>query len=168
MSSYSGFYEVYDCMTTMTDSDTQDKKPQDYLLIVHDRVPGRTRINVPGLYRNDLLRASLESSLTVLDEIRLVRANTLTGNLLVEYTALPGTYEMPAGIAQLLEAELGCPIIRRTQSIDRPLPKKVVEHKLKKPGVDQKLQAIKLSRYSNGTCFQALKSSISSREAKTA
>ncbi len=33
-------------MTTMTDSDTKENKPQDYLLIVHDRVPGRTRINV--------------------------------------------------------------------------------------------------------------------------
>lgn len=62
----------------MTDPVTQDKKPQPYLIIVHDRVPGRTRIKVPGLYRNDRLRAKLESRLTVLDEISLVRANTLT------------------------------------------------------------------------------------------
>ncbi len=79
-------------MTTMTDSDRQDKKPQAYLLIVNDRVPGRTRINVPGLYRNERLRANLESRLTVLDEIRLVRANTLTGNLLVEYAAPRGDF----------------------------------------------------------------------------
>lgn len=115
----------------MTDSETQDNKPQQYLLIVNDRVPGRTRINVPGLYRNDRLRANLESRLTVLDEIRLVRANTLTGNLLVEYTSHRGAREMPASIAQLLEAELGCPIIRHTESIDRP-PKKVIERKAKK------------------------------------
>ena len=116
----------------MTASDTQDNKAKDCLLIVHDRVPGRTRINVPGLYRNDRLRVKLESRLTVLDEIRLVRANTLTGNLLVEYTAPRDTREMPATIAQLLETELGCPIIRHTESIDRPPPKKVVERKPEK------------------------------------
>ncbi|MDD5319724.1 MAG: HAD-IC family P-type ATPase [Methylococcales bacterium] len=115
----------------MTDSVTQDKKPQDYLLIVNDRVPGRTRIKVPSLYRNDRLRADLESRLTVLDEIRLVRANTLTGNLLVEYIAPRDSREMPASIAQLLEAQLGCSIIRHTESIDRP-PKKVIERKPKK------------------------------------
>ncbi|MFZ2312410.1 MAG: cation-transporting P-type ATPase, partial [Methylobacter sp.] len=117
----------------MTNSDTQNDKPQHYLLIVNDRVAGRTRIKVPGLYRNDHLGANLESRLTVLDEIRLVRANTLTGNLLVEYTAPLGTREMPASIAQLLEAELGYPIIRHTESIDRP-PKKVIERKPKKAG----------------------------------
>ena len=104
-------------------SSTQDKKPQDYLLIVNDKVPGRTRINVPGLYRNDRLRANLESKLTVLDEIRLVRANTLTGNLLVEYIVSPHTREMPVSIAQLLEAELGFPIIRHTETVDRPAKK---------------------------------------------
>jgi Ca2+-transporting ATPase len=104
-------------------SSTQDKKPQDYLLIVNDKVPGRTRINVPGLYRNDRLRANLESKLTVLDEVRLVRANTLTGNLLVEYITPRHTCEMPVSIAQLLEAELGCPIIRHTETVDRPTKK---------------------------------------------
>lgn len=115
----------------MTDSDTQDNKPQHYLLIVHNRVAGRTRIKVPGLYRNDRLRANLESRLTVLDEIRLVRANTLTGNLLIEYAAPQDTREIPASIARLLEAELGYPIIRHTESIDRP-PKRIVERKPKK------------------------------------
>ncbi|MDP2903456.1 MAG: HAD-IC family P-type ATPase [Methylovulum sp.] len=115
----------------MMDSDTPDNKPQDYLLIVHDRVPGRTRLKVPGLYRNDRMRADLESRLTVLDEIRLVQANTLTGNLLVEYVASRNTREMPASIAQLLETELGCPIIRHTESIDRP-PKKAIGQKPKK------------------------------------
>ncbi|HEY8218813.1 MAG TPA: HAD-IC family P-type ATPase [Methylobacter sp.] len=115
----------------MTDSDTQDNKPQHYLLIVHDRVAGRTRIKVPGLYRNGRLRANLESRLTVLDEIRFVRANTLTGNLLIEYAAPQDTREMPASITQLLEAELGYPVIRHTESIDRP-PKKITERKPKK------------------------------------
>ena len=118
-------------MTTMTDSNTQVNKLQPYLLIINDRVPGRVRIKVPGLYRNDGLRANLESHLTVLDEIRLVRANTLTGNLLIEYTSPQSAREMPANIAQLLEAELGYPIIRHTESIDRP-PKKSLARKPKK------------------------------------
>lgn len=115
----------------MTDTDTQHCKPQYHLLIVHDRVAGRTRINVPGLYRNDPLRASLESRLTILDEIRLVRANTLTGNLLIEYTPLADSRDLPANITRLLEAELGCPLIRHTETIDRP-PQPPVAPKLKK------------------------------------
>lgn len=116
----------------MTDSDTQDNKPQNYILIVHDRVPGRTRINVPGLYRNKQLGTELESRLTVLDQIRLVRANALTGNLLIEYAPRRDSREMPASIIKLLEAELGCPIIRHIESIDRP-PKKERERKPGKP-----------------------------------
>ncbi len=114
----------------MTDSDTQDNKPQNYILIVHDRIPGRTRINVPGLYRNKQLGTELESRLTVLDQIRLVRANALTGNLLIEYAPRRDSREMPASIIRLLEAELGCPIIRHIESIDRP-PKKGKERERK-------------------------------------
>ncbi|HEY8219845.1 MAG TPA: HAD-IC family P-type ATPase [Methylobacter sp.] len=107
----------------MMDSDTQDHKPQDYLLIIHNQVAGRIRIKVPGLYRNDRLRANLESKLTSLDEIKLVHANTLTGNLLVEYASPQDTGEMPADIARLLETELGYPFIRHTETIDRPAQK---------------------------------------------
>jgi len=106
------------------DSDTQENKLPHYLLIVHDRVAGRTRIKIPGLYRNEHLRTKLESRLTALDEIRRVRANTLTGNLLVEYATPEDTRNIPASIAQLLEAELGYPMTRHTETIDRP-PKKI-------------------------------------------
>lgn len=117
----------------MTDIALAEIKPRQFLLIVNDRVPGRVRINVPGLYRNDRLRKNLESRLTVLEEIRLVRANTLTGNLLVEYITPQQGEELPSSIVQLLEAELGCPIIRQTESIDRsPVKKKEVETKAPK------------------------------------
>lgn len=107
----------------MMDLDTQDNKPQNYLLIIHNRVAGRMRIKVPGLYRNDRLCANLESRLEKLDEIRLAHANTLTGNLLIEYAAPQVTGEMPVNIARLLETELGYPLIRHIETIDRPAKK---------------------------------------------
>ncbi|MGZ4980274.1 MAG: HAD-IC family P-type ATPase [Methylobacter sp.] len=105
------------------DSDTQGNKPQNYLLIIHNRVAGRIRIKVPGLYRNDRLCEILESRLGGLDEIRLVHANTLTGNLLIEYAAPRDTDEMPVDITRLLETELGYPLTRHIESIDRPAKK---------------------------------------------
>jgi Ca2+-transporting ATPase len=125
------YYKVYYWTTIMPNFDTSGSKAQHYLLIVHDRVAGRTRIYVPGLYRNNRLRANLESRLTVLEEISRAHANTLTGNLLVEYKAPRDSREMPANIAQLLEAELGCPIIRHTESVDRPA-KKIIARKPEK------------------------------------
>ncbi|MGZ5585619.1 MAG: HAD-IC family P-type ATPase [Methylobacter sp.] len=107
----------------MMDSDTQGNKPQNYLLIIHNRVAGRIRIKVPGLYRNDRLCEILESRLGGLDEIRLVHANTLTGNLLIEYAAPRDTDEMPVDITRLLETELGYPLTRHIESIDRPAKK---------------------------------------------
>ncbi|MGZ5008699.1 MAG: HAD-IC family P-type ATPase [Methylobacter sp.] len=109
----------------MMNADTQENKQQPYLTIIHDRVAGRIRIKVPGLYRNEGLGTALASRLTRLDPIRLVRANTLTGNLLVEYAASEDIDQMPAGITGLLEAELGCPFIRDTETIDRPSKKTV-------------------------------------------
>ncbi|MGZ5609236.1 MAG: HAD-IC family P-type ATPase, partial [Methylobacter sp.] len=107
----------------MLDLDTQDNEPQNYLLIIHNRVAGRMRIKIPGLYRNDRLCANLESRLEKLDEIRLARANTLTGNLLIEYAMHQDTGEIPVDIARLLETELGYPLIRHIETIDRPAKK---------------------------------------------
>ncbi|MGZ5051041.1 MAG: HAD-IC family P-type ATPase [Methylobacter sp.] len=99
-----------------------------YLAILHDRVAGRMRIKVPGLYRNDLLCANLEAKLKARDEINLVRANALTGNLLLEYAINGSAVDMPAAISRLLETELGGPLIRHTETVDRPA-KKIVPRK---------------------------------------
>jgi Ca2+-transporting ATPase len=110
-------------MNDMLAAETINEKSFEYLLIVNEKVHGRTRIKVPGLYRNNHLCSDLESRLTVYNEIRFVRGSTLTGNLLIEYIAPRSSRELPANIAQLLEAELGFPVIRHTESIDRPAKK---------------------------------------------
>lgn len=107
----------------MMDAETQHHSAQNYLLIIHNRVAGRIRLKVPGLYRNERLRTKLESTLSAVNEIRFVSASTLTGNLLIEYTASEDSGELPVHIATLLEAELGHPLIRHIESIDRPARK---------------------------------------------
>lgn len=96
---------------------------ENYLAILHDRVAGRMRLKVPGLYRNDRLCANLEAKLKARDEIRLVRANALTGNLLVEYATDGDSRGMPSAMVRLLKAELGSSSIRHTETIDRPAKK---------------------------------------------
>ncbi len=107
----------------MMDAETQHHSAQNYLLIIHNRVAGRIRLKVPGLYRSERLRTKLESTLSAVNEIRFVSASTLTGNLLIEYTTPEDTGELPVHIAKLLEAELGHPLIRHIESIDRPAKK---------------------------------------------
>jgi Ca2+-transporting ATPase len=107
-------------MTPTADTGSNENKPQHYSLIIHDSVAGRVRLHVPGLYRNDRMRTSLESRLTGITAVRLVRANTLTGNLLIEYTVAPGVETMPASIARALEAVTGYPMIRHSERIHRP------------------------------------------------
>lgn len=99
-------------------------KTIDYLLIVNEKVQGRVRLKIPGLYRNDRFCSDLESRLTVYDEIRFARGNTLTGNVLIEYAATRSSRELPTNIARILEKELGYPVIRHTETIDRPAKKK--------------------------------------------
>ena len=70
--------------------------------IVHDRVGGRTRYRVRGLFRSESMKQHLESVLRSSDAVLRVRASTLTGNVLVIYTA----YQNASGIAELIRAAL--------------------------------------------------------------
>lgn len=113
----------------------QANRSSRYLLIVHDSVSGRMRIHVPDLYRNEGLRTSLENKLNRLAELSTVRANILTGNLLIEYRAADGTDLLPGHILQVLESVIGLPVIRQSEEIHRPQPpkpKKKVKPKAKK------------------------------------
>jgi len=56
--------------------------------LVHATDQGRVRLHVQGLYRSDKLKMDLESALSSHSMINEVSANSLTGNLLVQF--LPG------------------------------------------------------------------------------
>lgn len=110
------------------DAGLHEHQPRYCVLIVHNSIAGRTRLHVPGLYRNESLRACLESKLTALAELKFVRASTLTGNLLIQYTVSRNDEAMPVNIARVLEAVTGCSIIH--EHVHRP-SLKPKEHKPK-------------------------------------
>ena len=56
--------------------------------IVHATGQGRVRLHVQGLYRSDKLKIDLENALSSHSMINEAYANSLTGNLLVQF--LPG------------------------------------------------------------------------------
>ncbi len=132
-------------------SATQNNKPQNYLQIVHDRVAGRIRVKVPGLYRNERLCANLESRLAGRDGIRLAHANTLTSNLLIEYATPQDTGEMPQNIVRLLEQELGYSLVRDIESIDRPTRKRVPRKRRRPEAVQYQDQPLQLWHTLSGT-----------------
>lgn len=134
----------------MMDAETQHHSAQNYLLIIHNRVAGRIRLKVPGLYRSERLRTKLESTLSAVNEIRFVSASTLTGNLLIEYTTPEDTGELPVHIATLLEAELGHPLIRHIETIDRPA-RKVLRKPKKAEAAHYQTQPMQLWHTLSGT-----------------
>jgi len=70
---------------------------------IHANVPGRTRFEVAGLYRSPRLKQKLEFQLPAIEGIRLVKANILTGHLLILHA--PGVD--CGAIAGQIEAQLG-------------------------------------------------------------
>ena len=91
-----------------------------YLVVVHESVAGRGRLKIPGLYRNEQLRENLEAHLLGMDDIRSVRANILTGNLVIEYVAKQNLEIYLREIIDFLEGELGQPVLRHSEGIDHP------------------------------------------------
>ncbi|MDN5869624.1 MAG: cation-transporting P-type ATPase [Nitrococcus sp.] len=55
------------------------------IIPVHDRVPGRVRLIVPGLYGEPSLQRRIEESLPRQSGIRAACASTVTGKVLIEY-----------------------------------------------------------------------------------
>ncbi|NWG87066.1 MAG: cation-transporting P-type ATPase [Hydrogenophilaceae bacterium] len=53
--------------------------------VVHAAVPGRVRLRVPGLYRNEVALSRLEIALATENGIRIAAINVLTATLLVSY-----------------------------------------------------------------------------------
>ena len=110
-------------MNSVAEGGVHENQLRQCLLIIHDSVGGRVRIHVPGLYRNENLRTRLESKLAGLSELRSVKANTLTGNLLIKYAVSEGVEALPTHITKLLEAVTGYSVTRHTEHIHRPSPK---------------------------------------------
>ncbi|MCQ8128472.1 cation-translocating P-type ATPase [Methylomonas rivi] len=119
-------------MTSLMQSATD--RPPLYLSVLHEHVAGRGRVKIPGLYRNEQLREELEAYVLGLDDVRSVRASTLTGNLIIEYASQQELENYLRGIVRFLEAELGQPVLRRSEGIDRPGK----TAKLKKPAAKAK------------------------------
>jgi Ca2+-transporting ATPase len=71
--------------------------------LVHDAVPGRTRVKVSGLFRSDALKAELEESLIRLTFIYSVDANVLTGNILIRFDAGVAVARLLTEIERLVE-----------------------------------------------------------------
>jgi len=90
-----------------------------YVVVIHESVAGRGRLKIPGLYRNEQLRDDLESHLLGMERIRSVRANVLTGNLLIEYLSQQDLDGYLKEIIDFLEREFGQPVLRRTEGIER-------------------------------------------------
>lgn len=105
-------------MTSPTPSPTEQQPL--YLAVIHESVAGRGRLKIPGLYRNERLRDDLEAHLLGMDDIRAVRANILTGNLVIEYVSNRNLETYLREIIDFLESELGQPVLRRSEGIDRP------------------------------------------------
>lgn len=97
-----------------------DQQPL-YLSVLHENVAGRGRLKIPGLYRNEHLRDELEAYILGLDDVRSVRANTLTGNLVIEYASKQELENYLKGIVRFLEGALGQPVLRRSEGIDGPV-----------------------------------------------
>ena len=69
---------------------------------VHTRVPGRIRLKIDRLYRSQRVKEQLESGLRGIAGIRSVKANVLTGNLLVIYGPEKSSEEIGRLVAKQL------------------------------------------------------------------
>jgi len=116
-----------------TPKQPESSQPPLYLTVLHERVSGRGRIGVPGLYRNEKLRDGLEAHLLGMDDIKMARANTLTGNLLIEYVSHRELKTFLDAIIRFLETKLGQPVLLRSEGIDRPTKTVGVNKPSRKP-----------------------------------
>jgi len=117
-------------MTTLKRQEST--QPPLYLAVLHERVAGRGRIGIPSLYRNEKLRNGLEAHLLGMGDIKRVRANILTGNLLIEYASHRELKTFLNAIIRFLETELGQPVLLRSEGVDRPVKAMGVKQPVRK------------------------------------
>jgi len=81
--------------------------PQAYrasVLPLHVSLPGRVRLRVAGLYRNERVRAQLEHRLAALAWIERVSANVITGQVLVLFDPGRSPDEVVSAVEEVLQA----------------------------------------------------------------
>lgn len=69
---------------------------------VHATVPGRLRLRIDGLYRSEQMRAGLESLLPSLPGVRRASANSLTGTVLIVFSAETEAPRVIAAVERML------------------------------------------------------------------
>lgn len=89
-------------MTTTAHSGRPANHP---IVPVHTNVPGRARLDVPGLYRSPALKAHLEKQLSLVGAVTSVDANTRTGRILVIYSSEAQIDEVIDAVEQLLSVD---------------------------------------------------------------
>ena len=79
--------------------------------ITHARVPGRTRFEVPGLYRSPQMRQRLESRLQDSGLFQTIEANIVTGRLLLVYSR----HTLLEDVFELVESLIDAPRTNRVR-----------------------------------------------------
>ncbi len=82
--------------------------PSAHIEVVHAALPGRARLRVPGLYRNEAAARRLKDALAGEDGVRLACANVLTATILVSYDAGRSLSEVLVVLTRRIET-LGLP-----------------------------------------------------------
>lgn len=86
---------------------------------VHTAVPGRARLQIQGLYRNDALCRRLEHALEGVDGIRFVQGNPLTGRVLILFDSGHGLDRLIGCIEKVLDEQGAKPSSRVSQEPSR-------------------------------------------------
>lgn len=113
--------------------------PPALITVLHQRVPGRLRVKVTGLKRTEQIKTELEHLLSQLEGILSVSANTLTGNVLINFDQK----ESPARIIKTIE--------------------KHVREKGINPSGNERSEQVKSNKKTGSTLDQTLKSLFSRR-----
>ena len=86
----------------MTASQAGQQPRSGGVLVVHDRVAGRTRFEIVKLYRSPRVKRRLERGLGALGAVQRIEANARTGRLLLEYDPVVTLDEIVHRIAVVL------------------------------------------------------------------
>ena len=100
------------------------KQPVPPITAVHTIVPGRARLKIAGLRRSPTLKREIEAVVANVSCLKGVKANTLTGNMLVFYD----DHVSSSDLIELLSAALAG-VIPIAPSVERATPANPIHHR---------------------------------------